>query len=1245
MDGAGERAGHKIGPELRRLRTEQGLSLTELGERAHYTKGYLSKIETGKKPFTPELARCLDEALETGGVLAGLLPLPERPVPADDEPTGTEVCPYPGLAAFGPDQAPWFFGRDQTIDDLVSQLDVAGDGPLAVVAPSGAGKSSLLAAGLIPALARGALPGSRVWPVVATTPGAHPLAALAARVADRTGAAQAEAVADDPDRFVAFLAEAVARYTGKLGETSSSARVVLIVDQFEEIFTECRAESERQAFITALGAAARGGVALVVLGVRADFFGPCTAYPVLLTALRSPVALGPMNADQLREIIIEPAKAEGLRVEPGLVELLLRDLGVAEAADAAGYDPGALPLLAHALRATWRRREGQTLTVAAYRRTGGIRQALDTTAERAYTQLSPAQRQLARQILLRLVNVSDQGGAGDTRRRCTRARLVQALPGPVDTVLEVFGHSRLLTFDTASVEITHEALLRGWPRLRQWIDTDRAGNLTRQELDAAAAVWDREGRDTAGLYRGNRLETARTWAASRSSEGDLSPAASEFLAASTQQEHSAATLRRTVLVVLSVLALLASGAAAVAFHQTATARSERDTALFNQITAQANQLRGTDTSLAAQLDLTAHRMRPTNQDVSTALITLGNAALSTPLVGHTGAVNAVAFSSDGHTLATGSGDQTVRLWKMTDPAHPTTLGPPLTGHTGAVNAVVFSPDGRTLATGSDDQTVRLWNTTDPTHPTPLGSPLTGHTKTVNAVAFSPDGHTLASASDDQTVRLWNTTDPTHPTPLGSPLTGHTGAVNTVAFSPDGRTLATGGTDQTVRLWNTTDPAHPTPLGSPLTGHTSIVRAAAFSPDGRTLATGSDDQTVRLWNTTDPAHPTPLGPPLTGHIDVVAAVVFSPDGHTLATGSGDRSVRLWDVVDPAHPTSLGAPLTGHTSYVGAVAFSPDGHTLATGSWDHAVRLWNIPATVITGHTGAVDSVAFSPDRHTLATGGNDQTVQLWNTTNPTHPTPLGPPLTGHTGAVRSVAFSPDGHTLATGSDDQTARLWNVTDPTHPTPLGPPLTGHTNTVNAVVFSPDGRTLASGSGDQTVRLWNVADPTHPTARGQPLRGHTNTVFAVAFSPDGHTLASASDDQTVRLWNTTDLAHPTPLGSPLTGHTNTVRTVAFSPDGRTLASGSDDQTVRLWDLTDPTHPTPRGQPLTGHTNYVRSVAFSPDGHTLASGSADQTARLWELNVDQAIQRICAITTNSLTPATWERYVSPALPYHPPCP
>jgi WD40 repeat protein/transcriptional regulator with XRE-family HTH domain len=1206
MDSMPEIVGERAGARLRQLRQARGWSLAEMARRVPYSKSYLSKLETGAKRVTSEIARCLDEALGTDGALAAVLDTSDNPIPVGDEPTGIEVCPYPGLAAFGPDQARWFFGRDQVTAHLISQLDdrLAGGGLLAVVAPSGAGKSSLLAAGLIPALARGGLPGSRAWPVVAITPGAHPLATLAAGVAERTGTDPAEVVAaaGDPAGFAVFLAEAVVAYIGTLGETSSSAQVVLIVDQFEEIFTECQQDAEREGFIAALCAAAQSAAVLVVIGVRADFYGPCLAYPTLLTALQGPVALGSMSAEQLRAVITCPAEAEGLNLEPGLVELLLRDLGVADevGGGAAGYDPGALPLLAHALRASWQQRDGQILTVAGYRRTGGIGQALATTAERAYTGLSPVEQQITRQVLLRLVNVSEQGGSGDNRRRLPRPRLVEALPLPgsaeaIDTVLEVFGRARLLTFGTTNVEITHEALLRAWPRLREWIDTDRAGNLIRQEVEQGAAAWGRDRGDAAGLYRGSRLEAARTWASSTAHEDDLSPAASAFLAASTRHEHRAATLRRAVLVVLSVFALVASGAAAVAFHQSAAAQRERDTAIFNQLTAQADRLRSTDVSMAAQLDLTAYHMRPTSQNLYTALITDADTALSTPLEGHQSTVRAVAFS--GRILASGGDDGTVRLWNVVDPTHPTPLGRPLFGRAKQVNAVVFSPDGHILASGGDDQTVQLWNVTDPAHPTPLEPPLAGYAGTVFTLAFSPNGRTLASGSDDHTIRLWNVADPTHPIPLGPPLTGHTLDVNAVAFSSDGRTLASGSDDHTLRLWNVADPTHPTSLGASLSG--SNINAVAFSPDGRTLASGGNDQAVRLWNVTDPTHPTTLGLPLTDHTNYVNAVAFSPDGRTLAVGSDDQKVRLWNVTDPTQSIPLGLPLAGHGSYVNAVAFSPDGRTVATAGSDDTVRLWNIPAALMTGHTSS----------------------------------------------VFSVSFNPHGHTLATGSDDGTVRLWDVRDPTHPRLLGQLLSGPIEPVRAVVFSRDGRTLASGGNNPMVRLWNVTDPTHPTLLGQLPPGHTKPVNAVAFSPDGHTLATGSRDHTVRLWNVTDLTHPTPQGRLLSGHSDSVNAVAFNPDGRTLASGSRDQTVRLWNVTDPTHPTPQGRLLSGHSDSVNAVAFNPDGHTLASGSKDHTVRVWEMNVNQAIQRICATTRNTLTSDTWKLYISPSLTYSPPCP
>ena len=1189
----GEDVWRKIGSELRRLRIERGLSLAELCRKMHYSKGYLSKIELGDKRMTPEVARRADEALGTDGALAALLPNSALPAERAGV-TITQECPYLGLASFGPDEAHWFFGREQATAELVAQLDqrlVSGGGPLAVVAPSGAGKSSLLAAGLVPELARGVLPGSQTWTVLRVTPGGRPLSGLAARVAALAGVDMAGA-GEEPERFAGLCAAVVA---GRPGETPSMSRLLLIVDQFEETFTQCRSEPERQAFITALCTVAQTSAVLVVLGLRADFYARCLAYPPLLAALnRGHLALGPMNIEQLRAVITRPARVEGLELEPGLVELLVRDSGTVEDPDTddGAYDVGALPLLAHALRATWQQRDGTMLTVAGYRRTGGIRQALATTAERAYGGLDPDEQRIARQVLLRLVNVSEQGAGGDTRRRVLRSRLVEAREESVDAVLEVFARSRLLTFDSAGVEITHEALLRAWPRLRGWIDTDRAGSLVRQDLEDAAAVWDRDRSDTALLYRGARLETAREWASSISHAADLSPLAADFLAASNQRGHRVTRLRRAALALLCILALVAVGAAVIA---RADAKREHNNAIFNQLIANAERERGTDVSLAAQLDLTAYRMRP-SPELSTALLSAGSNVLSTPLTGHTGTVNSVVFSPDGRTLATGGGDQSVRLWNITDPVRPNPLGAPLTGQTDIVHSLAFSPNGRILAVG--DRTVRLWNVTHPIRPTPLGVPLSDCNTIAETVVFSSDGRTLAVGGDDHTVRLWNVTDPTHPIALGAPLTGHTAIVYGVAFSPDGHTLASGSRDHTVRLWNVTDPTHPTALGAPLTGHTSTVNSVAFSPDGRTLASGGDDQTVRLWNITNPAAPTSPNPPLTGHAGSVNSVAFSPDGRTLASGSTGDIAQLWNVTDPSHPAQLGPSLTGHTSAVVSVTFSPDGHSLATGGADLTARLWDVPTVILTGHTNNVLAVAFSPDGRTLASGGDDQTVRLWDVADPAHPAALGPPLTGHNDYVVWVAFSPDGRTLASGGDDQTVRLWNVADPNHPTALGPPLTGHTTTVETVMFSPDGRTLASGSRDQSVRLWNVADPAHPAA----------------------------------------------LGAPLTGHTGTIYSVAFSPDGRTLASGGDDQIVRLWNVADPVHPMPLGPPLTGHTDGVEAVGFSPDGHVLATASDDRTIRLWELNIDQAIQRICATTANTLTPAKWEQYVSEDLPYQPPC-
>jgi WD40 repeat protein len=768
-------------------------------------------------------------------------------------------------------------------------------------------------------------------------------------------------------------------------------------------------------------------------------------------------------------------------------------------------------------------------------------------------------------------------------------------------------------------------------------------------------------------------------------------------AANLSQADRYARRLRTGRLAVAALVLIAIATGAYALQQQVSARSEQQAGLASRIAAEANQLRSTDPSLAAQLDLAAYRITPT-PDLYSHLIADANAPLSTVLNDYTGSVHSVAFSPDDHTLAAAGyedGDNgTVRLWNMADPAHAVLLGEPIQG-LGNVGSVAFSPDGHILA-ASGFNTVRFWNVTNPAHPVALGQPLRG--TGIGDVGFSSDGRTLVTGGNSVTEELlWNVTDPAHPVPLGQPLK-HETAVNAVALSPAGHILATADASTTVQLWNVADPAHTIPLGQIPTGQTGGISSMVFSPDGSILATGGHDDAVRLWNTADPAHPVLLAGPITGHTSYVSSMVFNPDGRTLATASADHTVRLWNVTDPAHPTHLAHPLIGHTGGVYSVAYSPDGHTLATTGDDHTVRLWNLQAVPVTGHAGVVDLTVFSRDRHTLATASADNTVRLWNVTDPKHPNQLGQ-IQGFTQAVgsmalspdgrtlatavysekrvllwdvshparpivlvqlvkfgsgvSSVAFSPDGRTLATDTStgivggDKSVQLWNVTDPAHPVPVGRPFTGNDSVVTKVAFSPDGRTLAvSGTyANGGVRLWDVTDPAHATDLGRPLPGG---VSSMVFSPDGRTLATitytgiagAPGDGTVRLWDVSDRTHPVPLGPPLSGYTSPVKAVAFSPDGQTLATAGTD--VRLWNVTDPAHPAPVGQPLDVSVEKVSAIAFVPDDHTLATGSYDNTVRLWQLAADQAIRQICA-STNVPTRQQWQQYLS-ELPYRSSC-
>ena len=1103
------------------------------------------------------------QALEDKFPCASWLPVISQN-PAVEPPTwlqlgGVLPCPYRGLFSFQEEDAHLFFGREQFIKELVAAVNTK---PLvAVVGPSGSGKSSVVFAGLVPQLRRkeqGLLPPE----IVTFRPGNNPFEALAAALADSCYVVNQELV--NPT-MAGRMADALrqddktlCRIVNRLKKVSA-VRLILVIDQFEELYTLCP-QSERQPFLDTLLEAMRlAPVFTLVLTLRADFYGAALSYRPLSDALQGATYnLAAMSRSELQLAIAEPATRMHVRLEPELIERLI---------DAVWGQPGRLPLLEFALTQLWSKQRQGWLTHQAYLAIGGVEAALANHAEAVYAQFSETDKQLVQQVFVQLVDLGK--GTEATRRLATRDEVKEENWNLVvrlaSSRLVVTNHNDATGSET--VEIVHEALIRNWGRLGQWLRSDGEFRGWQEQLRIARRQWESSGSDEGALLRGKPLVDAEYWLQHRLSQ--LSERDRDFIKLSLalrkrelEKQKRKRQLTISVLICGLIGALILTVVALWQWQSSIVSESEAISRAATLLSASDREFEALPESISAgrklqQAVFPFHTAPLVRRQVVTALIeAVYGVREQNRLQGHEGAVYSVSFSPDGQTLASASADRTVKLWHKDGSAFAT-----LRGHQAEVLSVSFSPDGQTLASASADRTVKLWHKDGSAFAT-----LRGHQAEVLNVSFSPDGETLASASADKTVKLWSRDGI-----LLKTLVGSNSPFLSVSFSSDGKMLATTSANGLIQIWSKD--------GEPIKRlfEEGVVYRAIFSPDGRSIASAGGDTTVKLWNLDGTIIQT-----YQGHTDGVFGLAFSPDNQTLASASADGTIALWK-----RNGIFSHTLLGHGGAAESVVFSPDGQTLASANANGTLDLWSPDGTLLKtlhGHTDLVHGLSFSPDGQTLASASWDKTIKLWRKDGT-----LVKTLEGHSGRVYAAIFSPDGQLIASASGDGIIKLWRK-DGT----LLKTLRGHTDVVHSLSFSPDGQLLASASHDRTVKLWSIPNGTLL----KTLKGHTNWVHAVSFSPNGRLLASASHDRNVKLWS-----RDGKLLKTLTGHTDKVLGISFRPNGQLLASSSRDKTVKLWQLNGTEVAT-----LRGHGDWVHGITFSPDGQTLASASNDTTLILWQL-------------------------------------